>query len=196
MKVQTKITILLVLVVATFLVGLWAFRAYDRRKFRRIAEERYNERSDSFQQFLDHHGRPLQAMVDDYTCLDDLVHAISARDTEWLSRDISIEKVDSFHANAVWVYSVDGKRLYGVDNLSSDGLSDVPIPHDAFTRLFAKQPLVHFFAKVRHGIMEIRGGHCPSIGRFRSANRAARLFLRWQALEPAQFAGNGDVHRQ
>ncbi|MBA3273421.1 MAG: hypothetical protein H0T11_06060, partial [Chthoniobacterales bacterium] len=196
MKVQTKITILLVLVVATFLVGLWAFRAYDQRKFRRIAEERYNERSDSFQQFLDHHGRPLQAMVDDYTCLDDLVHAISDRDTEWLSRDISIEKVDSFHANAVWVYSVDGKRLYGVDNLSSDGLSDVPIPHDAFTRLFAKQPLVHFFAKVPHGIMEIRGGTVHPSADFdrqpepRGYFFAGKLWNQPSLQEMAMYTGN------
>ena len=34
MKVQTKITLLIVLVVAIFIGGLWGFRLYDKSKFR------------------------------------------------------------------------------------------------------------------------------------------------------------------
>ncbi|MDQ6626026.1 MAG: ATP-binding protein [Verrucomicrobiota bacterium] len=158
MKVQTKITILLIVVIATFLAGLWAFRSYDRRRFRNIAEKRYSELSQSFSDFLDHHGLPLQTMVEDYTCFDQLVQAIAAGDRQWLSEDISTEKLESFRANAVWVYRADGTRVYELNNIDNNGLSDVPVPREEFATLFGKQPLVHFFAKVPKGIMEIRGG--------------------------------------
>ena len=63
MKVQTKITLLLVLVVATFLAGVWAFRTYDRLKFRRVAEQRFQERERSFDDFLNYHGQPLKTLA-------------------------------------------------------------------------------------------------------------------------------------
>lgn len=159
MKVQTKISLLLVLVVATFLAGLWAFKAYDRRKFRSIAEERYAERLGAFETFLDHNGKPLQTMVEDYTCLDQLVRAIESKDAQWLAEDVSIEKLDSFHANAAWVYAPDGTLLHPINNLNSPELRDVPVPREALAKLFERQTLVHFFAHIpQFGLMEIRGG--------------------------------------
>ncbi|MEY2560089.1 MAG: hypothetical protein QOG51_504, partial [Verrucomicrobiota bacterium] len=64
MKVQTKITLLLLVVVATFMAGLWAFRVYDRHKFARIAAERENERKQSFDAFLKKDGEPLQTLAE------------------------------------------------------------------------------------------------------------------------------------
>ncbi|MFN2475718.1 MAG: ATP-binding protein [Chthoniobacterales bacterium] len=196
MKVQTKITILLILVVTTFLAGLWAFRSYDRRRFRTIAEERYSERSQSFNGFLDHHGLPLQTMVEDYTCLDQLVHAIEFSDRQWLTEDISTEKIESFRANAVWIYKPDGTRLYELHNFDSDGVADVPVPPAEFARLFAKQPLVHFFARVPKGIIEIRGGtvhpsadfsrQTPARGYF----FAGKLWNEPNLKEMAMYTGN------
>ena len=158
MKVQTKITLLLVLVVATFLAGLWAFKSYDRSKFRRIAEDRFRERSQSFEEFLTHHGRPLQTMVEDYTCLDQLVHAIATNDKAWLSADVSTEKLESFHVNAAWVYASDGTLLHAVNNLNSPELNEIPVPREAFAKIFESKPLAHFFIQIPQGLMEIRGG--------------------------------------
>ena len=43
MKVQTKITLLLLAVVTIFMAGLWAFRAFDQQKFRQIRMNRLVE---------------------------------------------------------------------------------------------------------------------------------------------------------
>ena len=69
MKVQTKITLLIVLVVATFMAGLWGFRVYDKSKFRRITQERVNERNRAFDAFLEKDGEPLKTLADDDTHL-------------------------------------------------------------------------------------------------------------------------------
>ena len=196
MKVQTKITLLLVAVVATFLIGLWAFKAYDHRKFRSIAEDRFRERNHSFEEFLDHNGRPLQTMVEDYTCLDRLVQAIATNDAQWLAEDISVEKVDSFHANAAWVYRADGTLLHPVNNLNSAELDQVPIPREAFAKLFEKQPLAHFFVQVPQGLMEIRGGTVHPSADFERKSApsgyffAGRLWNRPTLQEMAMYTGN------
>jgi hypothetical protein len=79
MKVQTKITLLLLAVVATFMAGLWAFRIYDRQKFARIAEDRQRERKESFEAFLQKDGEPLKTLADYDAYWDDVIPAIAKR---------------------------------------------------------------------------------------------------------------------
>ena len=73
MKVQTKITLLIVLVVAFFMGGLWRFRVYDTSKFRRITQDRVTERNRAFDAFLEKHGEPLKMLADDNANLDQMV---------------------------------------------------------------------------------------------------------------------------
>ncbi|MBA2433345.1 MAG: hypothetical protein H0V56_14725, partial [Chthoniobacterales bacterium] len=200
MKVQTKIILLLVAVVATFLVGIWAFRTYDQKNFRKIADDRFVERNSSFDEFLKHNGQWLKILADDYTLLDRMVEAIGNKDTVWFETDIDRAKLDSFRANAVWVYGPDGTLLHQIDNLTVDGF-DVPVPREALARIFAERPLAHFFAKVPLGtsgeaIMEIRGGtihpskdferQTPPAGYF----FAGRLWNKPLLHEMSLFTGN------
>src|SRR5436305_6608660 len=104
MRVQSKITLLLAAVVTTFVVGLFLFRAYDRVKLRRIAHERFEERKHSFADFLDHNGAALKALVEDYTCWDQMVRAVAGNDQRWLSENVNRATLDSFHVQAIWIY--------------------------------------------------------------------------------------------
>src|SRR5947209_16249860 len=158
MKVQTKITLLLVLVVATFLIGLWAFRAYDKRKFRHIAEDRFRERNQSFEEFLNYHGQRLDSFVRDSTAWDQMVRAIGAKDQNWFEENLSDSTLDGFQATAVWVFAPDGSTVYERNNLNTGELVRFPIPAGAFNRMFADEPLSPFFANPAQGLMEIRGG--------------------------------------
>ena len=135
MKVQTKIILLLVAVTATFLAGLWAFSAYDRLQFRRIADERYRERNESLDAFLAQWGEPLRTFAADFTNLDDMVSAIADNDRQWFEDNVSEQTLDSFHANAIWVYALDGTPVWLKNNLSSPDLQ-FPVPREAFPRLF------------------------------------------------------------
>jgi signal transduction histidine kinase/CheY-like chemotaxis protein len=163
MKVQTKIILLLMALIAIFLVGLWAFRAYDQRKFRQIADHRFVERHSSFEQFLGYNGQSLKILADDYTLLDQVVAAIDTNDLAWFEADINTARLNSFHANAAWVYRTDGTLVHQVDNLNNDALRQVPVPPQAFAQIFAGRSLVHFFARVPQPnatdvVVEIRGG--------------------------------------
>ncbi len=158
MKVQTKITLLLATVVAVFLAGLGFLRSYEKLKFHRIAEERFTERNQSFDKFLESYGLPLKTLAEDSTCLDRLVQAIAGEDRSWLTQYFSDATLASFRANAVWVFRPDGSLLYQNDNLHADPPPDLGLSPDIFATLFASAPLRHFFIKVPLGYMEIWAG--------------------------------------
>lgn len=196
MKVQTKIILLLVAVITTFLVGLWAFRLYERNKFRQIADERFGERSRSFDEFLDYHGQPLKTLALDFTAWDQMAEAIARGDDAWFTDNVGDSTLDSFHANTVWIYRTDGTCVFRLNNLSSDELNEVPIPRDALARVFAKEPLAHFFAATPQGIMEIRGGSVHPSKDFERKTPAqgfffaGRLWSKPVLQEMSMFTGN------
>ncbi len=194
MKVQTKITLLLAAVIATFLVGLWAFNAYDQLQFRRIADERWRERNESLDTFLAQWGDPLRIFALDYSNLDDMVGAIRANDQTWLDENLSEPTLDSFHANAVWIFGLDGAPVWQKNNLSAPELQ-FPVPREQFPQLFAKESFCHFFIKVGGDIIEIRGGTVHASRDFARQTRSGYLFVGrlWSKpmlREMSMFTGN------
>lgn len=156
MKVQTKITLLLLLVVATFMAGLWAFRIYDRQKFARIAAEREKERKETFEAFLTKDGEPLEVLVRYDAYWDDIVQAIAKRDKRWFEEYVNASTLEGYKAHAVWIYNPGRELVYSTD-YQGKALPDLPIPQEAFDRLFASEPFAHFYVKIGNDIMEIRG---------------------------------------
>ena len=194
MKVQTKITLLLAAVIATFLAGLWAFSAHDRMQFRRIADERWRERNQSLDAFLEQWGDPLRIFALDYSNLDDMVSAIAENDRTWLEENLSEPTLDSFHANAVWIHGLDGRPIWQKNNLSSPDLQ-FPVPPEQFAALFEKDSFCHFFIKVGGDIIEVRGGTVhPSRDFARQTRRGylfvGRLWSKPMLREMSMFTGN------
>ena len=182
MKVQTKITLLLVLLITTCLGGLWAFQAYDRAKFRRVTQDRYRERNVSFDEFLKHHAQPLQTLAADYTSWDQMVEAIQRDDQRWFSENITEAALESFRANVVWIYRPDGTRAYMEENLNAEDLGDIPVPREAFAAMFEKEPFASFFVKVGPDkIMEVRGATIHPSKDFARQQPASGFFFaaRW-----------------
>ncbi|MEY2550681.1 MAG: two-component system, cell cycle sensor histidine kinase and response regulator CckA, partial [Verrucomicrobiota bacterium] len=171
MKVQTKITLLLLAVVAIFIAGLWAFRAFDQKKFREIRTSRLVEAKRGFDTFLRKDGEPLETLADYDTTWDDMVRAIQSRNTKWLSDNVSSETLLGYKAYAVWIYDRDVNLIYSRSAIAVDPEQDkaaagdrnnavplaLPIPREAFDKLFAKGPAAHFFVKLDGEVMEIRG---------------------------------------
>ena len=156
MKVQTKITLLLLMVVAVFIAGLGAFRLYDKHKFARIAAEREAERKQSFERFLEKDGEPLDTLARYDAYWDQLVDAIAKRDKAWFERNVDYAALNGYKANAAWIYGPDATLVYSKD--SSDLTPPpFPLPPEAFKNLFATNPLAYFFIKIQDDVYEIRG---------------------------------------
>jgi signal transduction histidine kinase len=156
MKVQTKITLFLVVVVAFFIAGLLWFWFYDKSKFRSITQERIDERNRAFDAFLERDGEPLKTLADDDTTLDQMVQAIEKKDQQWFKENVNASTLLDYKANAVWIYGADVTICYALNNIDKN-LPEIPIPREAFDRLFANDPFAHFFVKIGDDIMDIRG---------------------------------------
>jgi len=157
MKVQTKITLLIVLVVTFFMVGFWRLRVYDKSKFQRITQDRVTERNRAFDAFLEKHGEPLKMLADDNANLDQMVQAIEKMDQRWFSDNVNGAALVGYKANQAWIYGPDTTLRYSTDTNYKEP-PPLPIPSEAFEQLFAKGPFAHFFVKIGADIVEIRGG--------------------------------------
>jgi two-component system, cell cycle sensor histidine kinase and response regulator CckA len=158
MKVQTKIVLLLGLVVITFLAGVLGFRTFDQIKFRRIAQQRFAERNRSFDDFLRRNGEPLQTLVADYTCLDQMLDAVRTENLQWCAENVNAPELSAYRANAAWIYRPDATLFYQHNNLNEANLDGLPIASEKFRNVFATRPLRHFFVQLPQGLMEIRAG--------------------------------------
>ena len=168
MKVQTKILLLLILLVLSFISALALMRLFAERKLKAIADERATERNRVFDEFLAERGDRLSAIVDDSTNWDDLVRALKANDQAWADTTISLETLATRDVNAVWIYKPDLSLFHSKNNRYAESLREAPIPPEALQRLLATREVAHFFVNTPKGWMELRGGTIhPSRDRFR-----------------------------
>jgi signal transduction histidine kinase len=145
MKVQTRILLLLLAIVAVFAVGLALIETRQHDKAREISRLRAEERSRSFEAFLERRGEPLATLAKDDSVWDAMVQAIGDNDQAWIKDKISDATWESSDAHAIWI-----NRLY------ADGsLREIPLPPPAFDALF-RAHLMHFFLRIPEGMMEIR----------------------------------------
>ena len=168
MKVQTKILLLLLLVVLTFIGGLTLVRWNAAKRYKAIADARAIERNRIFDEFLAERGDQLAAIVDDSTNWDDLVRAIRADDRPWAETNIPIQTLTEKDFNALWIYKPDLTLFHSQNNRYSEALREAPLPREALERLFAARDVSHFFVSTAEGWMELRGATIhPSRDRYR-----------------------------
>lgn len=157
MKVQTKILLLLLVVVAAFVGGLAALKVTERRQLQRMGRERAVERNRAFDAFLNERGDKLSAVVDDASVWTDMARACAKEDHDWLDQNESFETLSTYELNALWVYKPDGKLLFSRNNRYAKDLDELPLPPVSLASHLSRERTCHFFYKVRQGWMEIRG---------------------------------------
>jgi signal transduction histidine kinase/ActR/RegA family two-component response regulator len=164
MSVQTRILLLLTIIVATLVGGLVVLKIAEQRKFQAIVDAREAERNHNFDDFLAERGDNLKVIVDDSSTWNEMVRAIAQGDTGWAERTINDEMLATYKANAIWIYKQDGTLFFSRNNRFADELRELPLPPGALSAVFAHQRVCHFFIQVPQGWMEIRGSTIhPSI---------------------------------
>ncbi len=154
MKVQTKILLLLFVLVAVFAGGLVWIKARERAKFRDIARERAEESQRAFDAAIARQDERLETFAKDSTYSDDMVRAVTNDDRLWLNQTIDETAWARSGAHAVWIYHTDRSLLFSANLLYADNLHDAPLPPAAFDTL-EHQHYMHFFVRVPQGIMEM-----------------------------------------
>ncbi len=158
MRIQIRIIILLSMVAVVFIAGLVFLEHWYGKGMESILLSEKNERSESFDRYLEIEEQDIKTLAFDYTYWDEMVNFVKTGDRVWASEmlDTSLE---SHRADTMWVYRTDGFLVYSVMK-SKNGLirdMEIPLPKEAFYKLFGKERFCHFFLNSQKGLIEIRG---------------------------------------
>jgi diguanylate cyclase (GGDEF)-like protein/PAS domain S-box-containing protein len=162
LKIQTKIILLLFLIISVFMVGLGFLGHSRKEQVRFLFQEKEHEKNDFFDKILAIKGEPLETLVNyESTLWDEMANFVENPDKEWAEQNIDAA-LATYEINASWIYKPDFSLVYSVNNLEDDSLKEIPLPKEVYQKIFAKSHFSHFFVNTPKGLMEIRGASIHS----------------------------------
>ena len=156
MRVQTKIIFLLFAIVMVFASFFLLQRAFEKQRLVTLFAEEEKQARLVFGKVVELKGGMLGALASDYSHWDELINFTTSKDKAWAVKNIDTA-LPAYNANAIWIYGLDGSRIYSINNLGLPGLKELPVPQDRISRLFAGGPFSHFYIGTPKGILEVRG---------------------------------------
>ncbi|MFA5114729.1 MAG: ATP-binding protein [Candidatus Omnitrophota bacterium] len=157
MKVQRKIILLLVLLSAIFIAGRYLYQLSENKKAELIFKEDRDEKNTYLSKIVELKGLNLQALAFDYTYWDEMVNFIRSSDLVWARKMLTDNVLDTYQADAIWVYKTDLSLLYSVAGEGDASLKEFSIPKDVLAGMFLKERFSHFFVNTTLGLLEVRG---------------------------------------
>jgi len=156
MKVQTKLTALMGVIVVVFFVGLLFLLHFERHRAAALFRSEQQLEEQFFDRLISLKGSSLETLVNDYTYWDEMVRFVATGDKQWAA-DIIDTALPTYQANAAWVYRTDFSLVYAVENVKDPVLRETPLSQATLQTLFGETPSPHFFLATPAGLVEIRG---------------------------------------
>ncbi len=159
-KVQTKLTLLLVILAIAFAAVFLFLRYTDEKREDALFREREKEQQVLFDKIAALKGKSLEMIVNsEYSLWNEMVDFIKgapAIDKEWVEENIGW-LFKNYGFAAAWVYDPQFSHVYSDNRFNDKKLAEIPVPKEVLESLFAKSSFIHFFIDTPHGLMEIRG---------------------------------------
>ncbi len=156
MKIQTKITLLLLLIIGLFFAGLVFIKEYESRREELLLKNKIYDKNTLYDKIARLDEASLYMFAYDYSNRNDMVAFVSQPDPAWAAQYID-RVLPSFKVSAVWIYDTDFKRVYySCDEGAGAALDALPTGDEFFDSVFARSYFRHFFLMTSAGLMEIR----------------------------------------
>lgn len=156
MKIQTRITALLIILALVFVGGLFILRNFERSRLELLQMDQKQARITMFGQVLQMRSAALEGMAKDYSLWDEMVNFVSTGDKEWAKSNVD-GGLENFKANAFWVYDLENKLIHALDAHDGPAFGEIPVAPYKVSEIFAGQPFVKFFMNTNIGLMEVHG---------------------------------------
>jgi signal transduction histidine kinase/CheY-like chemotaxis protein len=156
MKVSTRLLCILFALIISFIGALAFMRYWQARNVAQVLENREWEIAHWSKKIIELKGQSLADLAIDYTYWDDMVQFVASGDPEWAAANIETA-FSTFGANAAWVFRPDSSLVYFHTDLPDETIKEILLPKGAHEKIFADDPLVHFFFRTNAGLMEVRG---------------------------------------
>ncbi|MFH1026309.1 MAG: ATP-binding protein [Nitrospirota bacterium] len=154
-RTQTKLILLFSLLLAAFIAASLFLTYSERHKLNLLFQQEKNERKILVDRILSLKSASLHSFVNDYTFFDEMVQFVRTGDRKWAAENIETA-LTTFNANVAWVYKTDFSLVYSTDNLQLN-IQEIPLPEEAYSKLFIKNHFVVFYIQTSHGLLEIHG---------------------------------------
>ncbi|MDD5129449.1 MAG: CHASE4 domain-containing protein [Candidatus Omnitrophica bacterium] len=162
MRIRARLVHLLIFLAVIFLTVFIIQKRYEQQRLIQLLGSVQAEREYVFDKIASLQQKPLQTFAYDYSFWDEMVNFVNAPNKKWAVENIEFS-LNTYQANAVWVYNLDNRLVYSVHNIDGEaGLMEMPVPPSAISSLFAGTPFCHFFAETPKGLMEIYGAAIQS----------------------------------
>lgn len=155
MSLKLRLSLLLGLLLAAFVVSLLVLRRFEAQQFREMTANMRQGRTDLLERWLDLTGESLRRFADDYSQWDDMVRYVKHPDPKWAAANIDAN-LANFDAQAVWILRSDGTVIHAVNNLDMATLRYPPVATTELLELARTMRFMHFFAPGPGGLFEIR----------------------------------------
>lgn len=157
MKIEVKITVLLVLIVLFITIIILIYSNYNEDKFLHLFNDEKKNVETAFDKLVELKKQEVHRFVDNFTYWDDMVNFVTINQNKtWAAENIDTAITD-FKVNSIWVYDIDGSLVYFVNNLNDNTLKKILLPKEANTNLFRQNRFCYFYINTSKGIMEING---------------------------------------
>ncbi|MBS4060414.1 MAG: PAS domain S-box protein [Bacteroidetes bacterium] len=166
-----------IFIVLFLILGFAFFTQYEKSRLELLLNQRAKEKAIFFDSLFDIKGSSLKTFAYDYTFYDEIVSFVKTGDKKWAKENIDTG-LETFKANAVWIYRPDLSQIYVTNNINPTGLKEVAIPKSLFKEIFEKDKLPVFFVETEHGLMEIAGATIhPAIDKERKTKPQGYFFV-------------------
>lgn len=158
MKIQTRILLLLFLLMMLFAGGLLALRKYQEKELRAVIAARAGDREASFDAYIEKEGESLAVLLRDIANWGgQTAKSIRKRDLTWAADNLNLNQLVIYEANSIWLYTGNLEVFYNVNNLYSAAVEKVPSTPEVIAKVVQSGKEMHTFVPTDLGWMEIRG---------------------------------------
>jgi PAS domain S-box-containing protein len=156
MRVQTKLTSLLLLLIVIISTGRFIYLAFETRQVNLMFKEISRNENEDLDELIKLKGSSLESFVKDYTYWDEMVSFVNNPDPNWATQMLDTS-LATYKASGLWVYEKDFSLLYSIDSSGGKNGGALPLSKEDLNKLFARSPFCHFFLSTSSGVVEVRG---------------------------------------
>ncbi len=156
MNIQTRITVLLVLIAALFFTGLLMIRRYENSREALLIKNNIYEKNTLFDKILRLEGTSLEMFAYDFSNINETVRIAQQAAAPGPDGGLLRRVLPSFNVHHIWIYTTDFAPVYTTAQKCLTDYHAVSSRQAFFNGLFSRSYFCHFFIRTPEGLMEIR----------------------------------------
>src|SRR3972149_2806498 len=123
-RVQTKIILLLSLLIILSIGGLFVLRYFEHNRAQLIFYDKIREKNILFDKLLKLNGTSHETITYDYSYWDEMVSFEKSGDLRWAHENIDVG-LEIYKSHTAWIYRPDWTLVYSTNNVKDINIRDI-----------------------------------------------------------------------